>query len=108
MVWFGVTMTLALLILVAEGLVTKAGLGLVRVHASHNLPVRRTSGCALQSTGDRRGLRISKGRVQKKKKKIVNFFRKGGGGRPQSSQFGDFEFWKISSFKMGIWYEKIV
>ena len=29
----------------------KAGLGLVRVHASHNLPVRRTSGCALQSTG---------------------------------------------------------
>ena len=45
------SVTLALLILVAEGLVTKAGLGLVRVHASHNLPVRRTSGCALQSTG---------------------------------------------------------
>ena len=44
-------MTLALLILVAEGLVTEAGLGLLRVHASHNLPVRRTSGCALQSTG---------------------------------------------------------
>ena len=45
------SLTLALLILVAEGLVTEAGLGLLRVYASHNLPVRRTSGCALQSTG---------------------------------------------------------
>ena len=45
------SLTLALLILVAEELSTEAGLGLVRVHASHNLSVRRTSGCALQSTG---------------------------------------------------------
>ena len=85
-------------------------MGLVRVHASHNLPVDR-SGAHPAAPFSRLEIGEDLGLVRegnKKKKKIVNFFRKGGGGRPQSSQFGDFEFWKISSFKMGIWYEKIV
>ena len=89
---------------------TEAGLGLVRVHASHNLPVDR-SGAHPAAPFSRLEIGEDLGLVRegnKKKKKLESFSEKGGGGRPQSSQFGDFEFWKISSFKMGIWYEKIV
>ena len=63
-------------------MVTEAGLGLVRVHASHNLPVDR-SGAHPAAPFSRLEIGEDLGLVRegnKKKKKIVNFFRKGGGG----------------------------
>ena len=66
-------------------MVTEAGLGLVRVHASHNLPVDR-SGAHPAAPFSRLEIGEDLGLVRegnKKKKKIVNFFRKGGGATPK-------------------------